>query len=152
MKNRSIKPRPALTHVAGQERSSYLLRMLHQQQTLLEQVRQLLPSPVADHCLHARIEGTQLILHTDSSAWMTRLRFHGPHLIKALLTRAPHLKTLKTRVLITPPQFRPRCASRGISRHSAESIQNIAKSVSDDKLRAALLRLGKIGLGDQEEA
>ena len=126
--------------------------MLEQQQSLLEQVRNLLPAPVADHCLHARIDGTRLILHTDSSAWMTRLRFHGPHLVQALRPVAPHLTAVKTRVLISTSHPRSERRRSKLSTLSAESIQQMAQFVSDDKLRAALMRLGQTGISDQEEA
>lgn len=152
MKNKKIKPLPALTHVTARGRSNYLLRMLEKQQSLLEQVRNLLPAPVADHCLHARIDGTLLILHTDSSAWMTRLRFHGPHLVQALRPIAPQLTAVKTRILISTTHPEPERRGSKLSASSAKSIQHMAEFVSDDKLRAALIRLGRTGICDQEEA
>ena len=152
LKNKKTTPLPALDHVASRGQSNHLLRMLSQQRNLLEQVQSLLPEPVRDHCLHARIKGTQLVLHTDSSAWMTRLRFHGPQLVKALRSLAPGLQSVKIRVLIDSQARGPGRRAKNLSPRAAKSIQLAARSVADDKLSAALLRLGHLGDKNQEEA
>ena len=70
------------------EQLSLLGRLLDKQQALLQAVRSQLPSPLEQHCLHARISGKILIIHTDSPAWNARLRFHGPQSVSYTHLRA----------------------------------------------------------------
>jgi len=74
-------------------------RMLERQRRLLDAVRAALPPNLAPHCLHARIEGAVLILHVDSPAWNSRLRFQAPALLARLRTEAPNLRRVRIRVL-----------------------------------------------------
>lgn len=127
------------------EQLAHLGRMLDKQQALLQAVRNQLPSPLAEHCLHARISGKLLIIHTDSSAWSARLRFHGPQLIRALQGEAPHLQQVKINIHIDSARKSAKCRRIILSQHSAAQILNAAESVDDPELRAALRRLGSSG-------
>ncbi len=109
--------------------------MSRQQQRLLDQVRSLLPQPLAEHCLHARIQDRRLILHVDSPAWHSRLRFLAPQLLHGLRNLAPHLEQVVPRVL--PPhtlQHGDRKANGG----NASSRRIPLSAIADDDLRALL--------------
>ncbi len=124
------------------EQLSHLGRMLDKQQALLQAVRSQLPSPLDQHCLHARISGRQLIIHTDSPVWNARLRFHGPQLIRAMQQQAPHLQQLKINIHIDPAHKPVKRRQIILSKHSATQILDAADSIADPKLQAALRRLG----------
>ncbi len=94
-------PRPVSRLLSRDADLNHLQRMVERQQALLREVRALLPDPLAAHCLHARIRGSELVLHVDSPAWNSRLRFQAPALLRALRSRAPALRRVRVRVL--PP-------------------------------------------------
>jgi len=131
------------------EQLSHLGRMLDKQRALLQAVRSQLPSPLDQHCLHARITGKLLIIHTDSPVWNARLRFHGPQLIRAMQQQAPHLQQLKINIHIDPGHKPPRRRQISLSMHGAAQILEAANSIADPKLQAALRRLGNSGLKDK---
>lgn len=111
----------------------HLARMLHQQQALLEEIRAKLPEPLAQHCLHARISGSRLILHVDSQAWGSQLRFHGQSLLRSLRSRAPNLREVSIRLLF------PEAPKKGSRRGSeARRPASLADAVSDPELRELL--------------
>lgn len=124
------------------EQLAHLGRMLDKQQSLLKAVRSQLPAPLDQHCLHARISGKQLVIHTDSPVWNARLRFHGPQLIRAIQQQAPHLQKLKINIHIDVAQQPTKPKRVKLSQHSALQILEVADSVDDPELQAALRRLG----------
>jgi len=114
---------------------SHLARMLHQQEALLKEVRSLLPEQLARHCLHARISGNQLVLHVDSPAWSSKLRFHGQSLLQSLRPRAPNLRKLSIRQLFPESPRNP-----SGKRKSPPGHPSLADAVSDPELRELLKR------------
>ncbi|WP_456404204.1 DUF721 domain-containing protein [Thiolapillus sp.] len=135
------KPRPLSNVVNNSEQLGHLARMLQQQQALLEEIRQLLPAPLAQHCIHARISGVRLVLHTDSPVWSTRLRFHAPQIIQSAKRQAPNLAGLDIR--ICPPEIiRPGRKPLGsLPEKTAALVNQLADSIDDQAIRAALKRL-----------
>ena len=125
-------PLPLYRLVEQGEQTSHLLRMLRRQQALLEEVRARLPDPLGSHCLHARISGNTLILHVDSPAWASRLRFQSNALLQALREQAPGLKKLSVRQLL-PEAPRPRRTAG-----SPASPSPLRESIADDELRGLL--------------
>ncbi|WP_456372829.1 DUF721 domain-containing protein [Thiolapillus sp.] len=122
---------------------SHLLRMLKKQQALLEQVRKILPAPLDEHCLHARIKADRLILHTDSPAWSTSLRFHAPRMLSEIKSLAPNLKKVDIRIIVQQ-QLRPaKTSGSSLSRQTARLIRDLADDMEDPDLRAAFKRLGR---------
>jgi len=114
---------------------SHLARMLHQQQTLLKEVRSLLPEQLAQHCLHARISGNQLVLHVDSPAWSSKLRFHAQLLLKSLHPKAPNLRKVSIRLLFPEISRNP----SGRKKHPP-GHPSLADAISDPELRELLKR------------
>ena len=113
----------------------HLVRMLTRQQALLAEIRSQLPEPLATHCLHARIQGRELILHVDSPAWRSRLRFHAPALLKGLRAQAPHLDRVSVRVLAPEGRIR-----RGHVRRVTGQRHILPEAIEDEELRALLKR------------
>ena len=141
MKQKSFRPSKVSTLLQSDTTLSHLGQMLNQQQRLLTQIRSILPHPLDAHCLHARISTDQLILHTDSPVWTSRLRFHAPQLLKQLQQQAPKLRRVKILVHIPARVLRPKRRKITLSPTSAASIQDLANHISDPALRAALQRL-----------
>lgn len=57
------------------------IRLLQQ---LSSTVAALLPAPLGEHCYVAAVMDGRLILHADSAAWATRIRYLGPKLTASL--------------------------------------------------------------------
>lgn len=135
------KPRTVSNVVNNSDQLGHLARMLRQQRALLEQIRQVLPSPLPQHCLHARINGMRLILHTDSPVWNTRLRFHAPQILQSARQQAPNLSELDIRILL-PEAIRPGRRPLGsLPEKTASLVSQLADSIEDQAIRAALKRL-----------
>ncbi len=135
------KPRTVSNVVNNSEQLGHLARMLRQQQSLLEQIRQLLPAPLQQHCIHARISGARLVLHTDSPVWGTRLRFHAPQIIQAARQQAPNLNKLDIRIYLSDSIRPGRRPLGSLPEHTAALVSQLADSIDDQAIRAALKRL-----------
>ncbi len=129
-----LKDRPLLSRLDHE---------IGQQQAVLEQVRQCLPDELARHCLGARLAARQLVLHTDSPVWASRLRYQAKQLQSLLHRTYPELSEVKVRLLIADKN-RPQ--RRSVARHSnraAEIVRDSAADTGSAPLKAALLRLSR---------
>jgi hypothetical protein len=114
---------------------------------LLGLVRKHLSGPSSLHCVNAQLQHETLIVHVDSPAWATKLRFQLGSLLPRL-RKAPSLDGLQqilVRVLPSAENKSPGNvpASARLSEESAEMIRNLASAITDDTLRASWLRLAK---------
>ena len=110
------------------------------------QVRALLPSQLAPHCMVADLSGARLTLHADNASFATRLQFETPKL-------RVRLQQLKDFAAVT--EIRVRAASGPLSearrlpqlvlrrRPPAGLLQRLAKGISDEGLRASVERLDR---------
>ena len=143
------KPHKVASVLEDGAQLGHLNRMLKKQRALLGQVREILPAPLNGHCLHARIDADRLILHTDSPAWSTGLRFHAPHLLREMKSLAPNLKKVDIRIIIEQdlrPAKPPRSSLPG---ETASLIRELAEGLEDTDLRAAFKRLGRASRDDE---
>ncbi len=142
-----IKPRPINAFM----RSDSVLRALHNtlivQEKLLILTRSLLPAPLDQHCISVQQHYHNLIVHTNSSAWGSRLRYFSRDLRAKLQDKGVHVQKIEVRVLINSRQ------KAHIARHAhhlseanAKLIESTADNIQDIDLRAALKRLSKHGL------
>lgn len=113
------------------------------QKALLARIRLSVPDDLALHCAAAQIQGRQLVLHTDSPAWATRLRYIAPQLLSLLRPDYPSMSEIKIKVLIhrsaAPPPRRPARKSD----IAAAIIHDSALDTKPEPLRDALLRLSE---------
>lgn len=58
-------------------------------QELTHYIHSQLPAEQSPHLVRAYIEGSQLILVIDNSAWATRIRYAGTHILSQLRTQNP---------------------------------------------------------------
>lgn len=117
---------------------------LDQQAKLLAAVRKAIPAEFASACYHALIRDRVLVLHVDSAAWASRLRYLTPGLLSALRRAYPGLKSGRIRVR---PSGTGRPAGRRarLSRAARSSLADAAEGMTDTDLSAALARLGRLG-------
>ncbi len=123
-----------------------LRHCLGAQEKLLTLTRSLLPAPLGQHCLSAQQRRSHLILHTDSSAWASRLRYLSRDLRAKLRSKGVLVQKIEVRVFIgNPPTRRSTRLVRRLSQDNAKLIEATADEIQDAKLRAALKRLSQHG-------
>jgi len=124
--------------VQNSSQLGHLKRMAGQQQLLLQQIRQLLPEPLRNHCLHARLIGTRIVLHTTTSVWSSRLRFHAPQILEELKTQAPNLEKLDVRILMNEKSRQPLKLLDSNSGKNQKMRYRLGDSINDPVIKAAL--------------
>ena len=118
---------------------------LAQQDSFLRRVRDLLEPPLAHHCTGAILHGAVLTLLVESPVWASRLRYLAPQLHKQLSRQGIALQRINIKIALqghTPAQ-RKHPRARPLSLQNAQLLQSTAEGMSDDKLKAALLRLSR---------
>ena len=119
------------------------VRLLHRVTKIL---RGALGNPLAEHCQAANLDGTTLVISTDSSAWAAQLRYRLTTLLSQLQDRSdlPAIEQLRIRVLpgnVAPPA--PAARRLAISSEAAAVISHVAENTTDPQLQAALRRLAR---------
>ena len=137
-------PRPVRRLLKDKPTLKLLELEISAQKVLLNQVRQLLPGKIARHVVAAQKREQDLVLHTDSPVWATRLRYNGPQIISLLKSSDPSLRNVKVRVLVSRTPTRRRLASARHSDIAAAIIHDSALDTKHRQLRAALLRLSEM--------
>lgn len=129
---------------------SGILHNLIQQVTLLKYIDQKLGSflgkPLCDHCTIANFANETLLLHADTPAWASRLRYNTPQ-IMLFMQNECGLESLRTiRVKVTPATF-PSIQLPGkrwkLDQHTADMIYRTASTMTDETLKHTLLRISK---------
>ncbi len=142
---RSKTPR-ALGAILGGESGS-LARLHRRSEALLSldrRLRDLLPHPLSEHCRVANVRGGLLVVHVDSAAWATQLRFLASQLAPALLER----DDARLQVKVQPPAAPPTVPRRGPPRlppSAATDLERTAERFRDDPLGHTLRRLARRG-------
>jgi len=88
-----------------------------------------------------------MLVHIDSTAWATRLRYQSPQLLRCL-HRHPSLAQLRRIEIRVTPLAQPVSSSpqpATLSAANAAIIDSTADSLSDPNLRTALKRLARRG-------
>ena len=105
-----------------------------------------LPPPLNTHCKVANYANDTIILHSESSAWATKLRYNTPAILD-YLRKECHLDALKTiRIKVNPVASikQPTPARRlTLSPSSAVFITQVANTIVDEDLRLSLLKIAK---------
>ena len=126
---------------------SSLLARARKLQELDAQVHAMLPVALQPHChvlsLHDRI----LVLAADSPVWAARLRFHAPKLVKQL-SRQQVVAVRTVRIRVRPPDKTMTSNSKSVrDQHQghlrAAALKQAAQTISDPRLKSALLRLSR---------
>jgi hypothetical protein len=135
---------------------AYYCSQIERQKQVLQRIHAVLPLSIAEHALHCVVNGKKLLIYTDTAAWASQLRFYNRAILDAI---AP---ITRESVSIMQIKVRAETSSAGRKREagdeafqamppgrkpnipSAEKIAFIhshSLTVSDERLKAALLRL-----------
>lgn len=122
------------------------LTFLARKVTGLEQINQyiqgILPEELKQHAYVANVRGSTLIIALDSNHWMMRARFYQAEILRQCQAHQySYLHEIKW--IVTPgekPEQNNHVAPE-LSKTSAGSIQQCARHINDDQLKAALERL-----------
>jgi hypothetical protein len=137
------KPRPLQQLFRESRHLRGLLEQVDDHSRLLAQVHQALPAPLRAHCHAAHIEAAQLVLFTDSPAWVMRLRFSSTAILTAMRSTRPNLKGIRVRVQL-PGRALKRPARRAeLSEQARQHLRDTAAALEPGPLRDALERLGR---------
>lgn len=139
-------PHPPLSRLSRQ-----LSQLIEKAEELIkiEQVVQTYFDPdLTQHCHVANLRNDCLIIAIDNAAWATQLRFMIPRLLEQLKIE-PLLKKLKKIEYFILPDDTERKdrieQPKNLSKENALLIDEIAKTISHEKLRKVLERLAENG-------
>jgi hypothetical protein len=112
-----------------------------------ERVKKLLAPPLDQHARVASLRDQVLVIQADSPAWAARIRYLVPELLGQLdasTGQFPRIQSIRVRVAVEPcAQAREPAHRPPVSVQAAVELRRQAETVSDDRLRDALLRLAR---------
>jgi len=110
-----------------------------------ERMREIVPAPLLDHVHLVLADAERVVLEAESSAWLTRLRFHLPQL-ERLLRRELGVRARKIEIRVAAREGRasmPTGPRIMLSKRTAGLLEETARSIDDPGLSAALQRLAR---------
>jgi len=116
------------------------------QAKLLIKIKAALPDHLSNHALYCVLSNKKLSLYTDSAIWSSQLRFYHQTILRSLLVSySGTIETLQIKII---PQKTEQVAKQKQEKQlpSSENIEFILEQAghqSDEKLKKALLNLGK---------
>jgi len=131
----------------GNPRISSLLHHISLLKQLDGALKDCLDQSAAAHCTVANLSDNMLIIHADSSAWASKLRFQTPMILSELRVacQLPALKSVRIRVRPaadkSPQTVMP--DKRPISKDATRYLELAAESTSDQELRRCFLKLAR---------
>ena len=113
--------------------------------TIQDKLQTTLPPPLSDNFIVANVSKDTLVLHTQSPAWASKLRFNTPLILECIkqFYDATPPKSLRIKVVPESPQHAPPTRKISISSGNAQLIKSTAESITDSRLREALLKLSR---------
>lgn len=114
---------------------------IKQQAQFLNLIKATLAAPLAEHLLYCVISGKKLLLYTDAEEWATQLRHYQPAILNA--TSVSNLATVEFRIISVSTEQRVTRKVNLPSKKNIELIRDNLSTISDDKLKQALLRLSQ---------
>jgi hypothetical protein len=138
------RPR-SLQQLLGLGESARLIERIQYLKSLNGQLHICLDPETSSHAQVADLNAERLLVHVDSSAWATRLRYQLPQLLRCL-HRHPSLAQLRRIEVRVAPQAQPVSPppqAASLSAANAAIIDSTADGLSDPALRSALKRLAR---------
>ena len=108
-------------------------------------LRSELGPPLSEHLHVANFSNESLMLHTDSPAWASRLRFNIQTILNIVRLKCglSDLKSVRIRVIIQNTDVKPMKRMSSLTQNTTTLIINTARSINDHKLRNSLSNLTK---------
>lgn len=103
-----------------------------------------LAPPLNKHCTVANYANDTLVLHTDTPAWASKIRYNTPRLLLFLQNECglAALKTIRIKVVPLPSQYaRLTNKSWKLDEHTAGLIWQAAATITDESLRQSLQKI-----------
>lgn len=124
-------------------RITSLMNQWHEQQSLLTQVRRLLPDFVAAHCTDCVLENGRINIYTNGSAAANRLRYFVPTLLQQLSSRLSQpVDSIKVKIQPeSSPSKGPTRKPNDVSQENQGIIKKTADCIEDPELSSALAKL-----------
>jgi len=106
-----------------------------------------LPAQLRAHVRLAAVRDGCLVVHADSAAWATQLRYRTPEIIASLPPEPEFagVRSLRVRNRAPAAEATPMPARARMSLDAAAAIEAQAQHTDDERLRAALRRLARRG-------
>ena len=120
-------------------------KKLAEQNSLLLRIQALLEPALAHNCTGAILHGNVLSLLVESPVWASRLRYLAPQLQRQLKHQGLVLQRIHVKIALQGhrPSRQRYLLARPLSRQNAQLLESTAEGMSDDRLKAALLRLSR---------
>jgi len=142
--------RPIQTILSEGITKNHQARLFQQNQrhaALLETIQELLPDSSKAHCLSAQLKYDNLIVHVDSSAWASKLRFQLTTLLPTLRRQQGYHAATKVTMRIQPQQSshatHKKRTSNAMDPQTAQQIRELASAIRDEELRQTWLKLAE---------
>ena len=114
------------------------------QNKLLKKIKSSLPDHLSCHALFCVISGKKVLLYTDAAVWSSQIRFYHPIILQELsISHQGRVEELQIKIIPTSMKQEIREMKKFPSKESVECILSQAESQTDEKLKEALLRLGR---------
>jgi len=123
---------------------AYFCSQIEQQKQILKRIQAVLPVALAKQARHCLIKDKKLLIYTDSAIWASQLRFYNKVILASIasLTKEP-VEIMQIRIMTIQTGLTGQSESKASipSAETIEIIRNQSLSVSDNQLKAALLKL-----------
>lgn len=131
-------PVPALDAALSGSAAGPVRRAL-QLATLEQQLRPLLPAPLADHCRLANVAAGRLVFLVDSPVWKAKLRLAAPELVQLARSIGLPVTEVTARIHLRPnaPNTATETKPRPMSVASREALQAALDSLEAATPRAS---------------
>lgn len=139
------KPRSLGKILGSTEQLRGLIDQARQNTELLLRVRASMPEALRAHCHAAHIQDQQLVLFTDSPAWVMRLRFSSPQILSGMRATLPNLRGIRVRVQLAERKLQARKRHVVLSNEARRHLKEAAAGIDNSELAAALERLSRAG-------
>jgi len=120
---------------------SSILRQTHVLNTLNTILNQLLPEPSKNHCHIANVREQIIILHTDSPAWATRIRYEIPRILKQINEMYNKQVFLEIKLKVRASYIQTTANDTQSTKQKETLKKRPASDIKDPKLKQAMDRL-----------
>lgn len=127
--------------VTASGRLSQILDHIENINRLQAKLSKYLDAPLNQHVVVADYQQQTLVLHADSAAWTTRLRYRTRELLAVFKTDLPELCTIHIKNRPPAPSRRTTRQAARVSTAAAGALRAAADGIADPSLRAALLKI-----------
>lgn len=119
-------------------------QQINQQQYLVSSFKKVLPEALAKHIVHAIIVNKNLLVYTNSATWASQLRFYQQAMLEnAINTTNMEIKGINIRITMQNSSLDLKRVVNMPSKENIKLLRSCSESISDEKLRTALLNLSK---------